>query len=490
MRFISNLTRCLTIVIVLYIVESIDLFDVHKNGSVFLEGKRPFFAYNRSKHLLPNRFTMIAYGNWSPQQGSPEQQTLSRSEDIDSLWVSNSPNRFVLEKVGSLIENVFVEVHPRLRGFTNTALLFRPAPFSDWIVKVAKNNSGSLDGGDGHRFRGEDEFRILYINPSIHTHVQGCKVASLSANLNLATSWLNVHLQDFTSNNPSVPFIDLVGVDPRFVWIESENRTSAQQGRIATMFALHHKHGPKLYTTNILISSDMSPRHFSLSSEPVKTLQLHNTALFKTHSPQKNWIPFSCNNEVFYVSHIWPFNVAKLSSPGNTLVAYATPVNFASHGAAAKDEWITSMGSENPWKFGPPHGSTQGVMMDNGEYLAFFHSYTGYYRDKVIQTYVIGAVTWRTVNNGTSKTAFQLSGISKTPIIPSKDRCIGKCADFYKDRWLHDTRLYGYVDYAVFPVSLILEDHYAYVMFAYQNIDNYIAKIDINSLLSTMHRFE
>ncbi len=42
----------------------------------------------------------------------------------------------------------------------------------------------------------------------------------------------------------------------------------------------------------------------------------------------------------------------------------------------------------------------------------------------------------------------------------------------------------------MFPVSLILEDGCAFVMFAYQNTDNYVAKVRIDELLRTMREVD
>jgi len=127
--------------------------------------------------------------------------------------------------------------------------------------------------------------------------------------------------------------------------------------------------------------------------------------------------------------------------------------------------------------------------MVTGEYLCFFHSYNGHRRDRVAQTYVIGAATWRAieiVENGTKDVRFQMTRITKNPLIPTQKRCKGKCQNFYSDRWLHDLRLYGYIDYAMFPVSLAVDAEYAYVAFAYQNINNYVAKVDLSGLLKEM----
>jgi hypothetical protein len=526
--------RVFLFLVCIELVSAIDLFHVHKNGSIFLEHKRPYFAWNQTKHLLPNRFTMIGYGNWEPQQGTAEQLSLRRGEDIEDLWVSNKPNTYVLDKGGVVGSSLIVELHSRLSGYTNAALLLRPPPFSDWIVKVARHPEGSPSGGNGHKFRGEGDFRILHIDPANPLHRHLANATSLGANLSLATAWLDANLRDFTSANPSVPFVDCAGVDPRLVVMEGDSAASADRGRVLVIFAVHHRHAPRLYTTEVLFpprppalplplplpsppapAADKKRESASISLGPIRAVTLRNTPLFKANAPQKNWVPFAHGAAVYYVSHLWPFNVVELQpAPGGGEV-HAAPRNSPGKSAIVRDGWVLDMGGggeegeggESPWKFGPPHGSTQGVRMPNGEFLAFFHSYTGHYRDRVVQTYVIGAVTWRAVDAETEPGAgaeagaeagagakpsakFRLTRISTVPIIPSKERCSGACADFYRDRWLHDTRLYGYIDYAVFPVSLIREGGCAFVMFAYQNTDNYVAKVSVDELLRTMKEID
>jgi len=138
-------------------LHSIDLFDVHKNGTVFTEGRKVYFAWNYTKHEIPNRFTFIGYGNWEPSPGTSEQKALPRGEDINSLWVPNTPCKYVRDEHGNAYgADLIVEMSRWVRGYTNAALVYRPSPHSDWIIKLAKYVANSQDGGDGHKFRGED----------------------------------------------------------------------------------------------------------------------------------------------------------------------------------------------------------------------------------------------------------------------------------------------------------------------------------------------
>jgi len=518
MRFISRKAHLLTgllLACMFHLFQCIDLFDVHKKGSVFTQDRVVYFAYNNTKHVIPNRFTFIGYGNWEPGPGTPEQKALPKGEDIDNLWKPNTPCQYVLDSTGKAYgEELIVELDRWVWGYSNAALLYRPAPFGDWIIKLAKNRPNSRDGGDGYEFRGEAEFRLLHVDPAVHTHLGIAVVPGfpLAKNISLATSWVTEHLQDFTSETPSVPHVDTAGIDPRLVVVEgggggegtlaaagaaSRGAETNHAGNVVVMFAIHHRRAPALYTADVVIPKALpKPAAVApLALVNVKQMALKDTPLYRQADPQKNWVPFSYKNEVYYVSHLWPFNAVKLAE------THAVPrtVPSIANVTVLVDQWVVSMGTDMPWRFGPPHGSTQGVRMQNGEYLSFFHSYTGHQRDKVAQTYVIGAVTWKPVevesaaatggNTGsTTEVKFQLTRMTTTPIVPTQHECTdrSKCANFYRDRWLHDQRLFGYIDYAIFPVSLLVDGKYAYVAFAYQNIDNYIAKIGIDALLATM----
>jgi hypothetical protein len=80
---------------------------------------------------------------------------------------------------------------------------------------------------------------------------------------------------------------------------------------------------------------------------------------------------------------------------------------------------------------------------------------------------------------------FYITG--KFPIIPNFKNSVA-----YRDTWLHDHRLYGFIDYAVFPVSLVLEhdgrEDCAYVMYAYQNVQSFMSKFPLSALLKSMER--
>ena len=158
------------------------------------------------------------------------------------------------------------------------------------------------------------------------------------------------------------------------------------------------------------------------------------------------------------------------------------------------------MGQEHPFSYGFVHGSTPAYQMKNGEYLAFFHAYMGLYPDKVIQTYSMGAYTFKAVEGGSNHTdgdggsnglTFELTTISSQPIVPHFDDEHSK--QFYSGPWLHDHRMYGFADYAIFPVSYTLESdkrgaEQAFVMYCYQNRENYFARFDVDTLLKSLQK--
>lgn len=177
-------------------------------------------------------------------------------------------------------------------------------------------------------------------------------------------------------------------------------------------------------------------------------------------------IPFECDGEVFYISHIWPFRVVTVTSK-----------SVKSGVAKPYGNWIMEVPFKNPWKFGDPHGSTPAVQMPNGEYLAIFHSYSGVSNDRnTIQTYAMGAFTFtRNVNESNQ---FYMTAISALPIIDES---------MYRGKWYHHFgSIWGIVDYAVFPVSLMIEGDYCFVMVANQDVYNKVIKINLKKLLSTL----
>lgn len=180
-------------------------------------------------------------------------------------------------------------------------------------------------------------------------------------------------------------------------------------------------------------------------------------------------VPFECDDQVFYVSHIWPFRVVTVEIP-NPKAPWAGV-------ARPYGNWIKAMPIPNPWKFGNPHGSTPAVRLPNGEFLSIFHSYSGLTNDRdTLQTYVMGAFTFtRHVNESKQ---FYMTAISTLPIIDES---------MYQGKWYHHyAPIWGIVDYAVFPVSLIIEGDYCFVMVANQDIHNKILKINVKTLLSTL----
>ena len=249
----------------------------------------------------------------------------------------------------------------------------------------------------------------------------------------------------------------------------------------------------------------MDGKKGSLQIDTMKEISVDPPAEIEAgRKDQKNWVPFEYESHTYAVMHIWPFNVMDIKSmPNSDTSAHAVPLGPAKKdlpmqcGGKYKEEpWLVDMGEPNPYIWGFVHGSTQAVRMGNGDYLAFFHAYRGLTEDELMQTYTMGAYTFRAEKNNNSsgswkncegkdapaeEVRFRLTGISSMPIIPDFPD-----SNAYKGRYLHDWRLFGYIDYAIFPVSLILEDKYAYVSYAYQNIENFVAKFEIEKLLNSL----
>jgi predicted GH43/DUF377 family glycosyl hydrolase len=118
---------------------------------------------------------------------------------------------------------------------------------------------------------------------------------------------------------------------------------------------------------------------------------------------EKNWVPFAYNDlsgtDIYFVYSFNPYKVVRLAKTSDGAIEQPFPQ------AEKRDlEW------ESKW--GRISGGTPALLVNNEEYLTFFHSY--FEPKKNVKWYVMGAYTF-------SKTPpFQIRRISRYPIIFKK----------------------------------------------------------------------
>jgi hypothetical protein len=429
---------------------SIDLWQYSKEGAGYVHNREVYFAYNGTQHVFPDRFTCFAYGFWQPTLYQDLFHLYPLGEPITSMWKSDVPNKHVLALRGNTSDSVRMQTVSRLNGFANAGFLYRPT-HNDWLIKITKREKGA----PYDQYLGESDFRIV--------HVKAPNSTTMSKNFSQATQWMEDNIDDYSSIKPSVPYIDLYGADCRLLGMAD--------GRVFLTYATQEKNQPIRPNLVELFFWETDDKVPYLAIQDIVSVSINVPQYPELHSSdQKNWIPFEHDNNVLFVSHIWPLNVLSVF-----LDVYRSWIGT---GVPFNGVWNERSGHSAPWPFGIPHGSTQAVRMQNGEYLAIFHSYKGFAPDEVVQTYVMGAITFSLEPDGST---FSLNSISKLPII---------LPFMYSGRWYHDTRLWGYVDYALFPVSLMLEGNNVFVMFASQNAHNYIGKMSLHELLGSMKRIK
>lgn len=233
---------------IVMVAKCIDLFSVAEKGSAMevhipFEGRKhsSWFIYNSTRHLFPDRYTVLSYGfvqssfafvrpNSSiiAQANMTLLGLLKLGEDIDNRWnqVVDKDNKFMENLLISndTKTNLVEESVSVLHNSVNAALMYR-AKHNDWLVKV-RGSSAAI-------------YRLLFVSASNET--------SLSIDFMGSLKWLkDAHLKKWYSDDPGVPFIELVGADPRFIETKS--------GNILAIAAFDHKNVPYIreHITEIL----------------------------------------------------------------------------------------------------------------------------------------------------------------------------------------------------------------------------------------------
>ncbi len=170
---------------------------------------------------------------------------------------------------------------------------------------------------------------------------------------------------------------------------------------------------------------------------------------------EKNWVPFDYR--------------------GNLLLAYSINPHFILYPELLGTESCLTISKTNAqidWEWGELRGGTPALLLDEGRYLAFFHSTidiaTYHSQNQVMPHYFIGAYTF------SSEPPFEITHISPSPIV-AKTFYNGPVYDPY---W-KPVRV-------VFPCGFYFEKDYIWIVYGRQDHEIWIAKLDRKSLLESL----
>ena len=172
---------------------------------------------------------------------------------------------------------------------------------------------------------------------------------------------------------------------------------------------------------------------------------------------ENNWTPFEYRSSLFLSYSIDPHRVFFPIPGKGTCITYAT--TFPSlH-----------------WEWGILRGGTPALMLESGEYFAFFHSAkkmaTQNSQGKTMTHYYMGAYTFE------PEPPFRITRFSKEPIVGP---------GFYKGR---SYKPYWGSIQCVFPAGMIMEGNTIWLSYGRQDHEIWIAKIDKKKLLDSLETF-
>ena len=176
------------------------------------------------------------------------------------------------------------------------------------------------------------------------------------------------------------------------------------------------------------------------------------------HIIEKNWIPFSYEDQLLFAYYILPHRILRPFLDGSGRLEKICSTQLAAPS----------------WKWGELRGGTPGVKLqdNNGDYLAFFHSCLPakslHSEGKTTLHYFMGAYRF------SGEPPFPITHMSPTPIV-------GK--GFYQGKQYDP---YWRPVQAIFPSGLVIEGDYAWLAYGRQDHEIWVAKIDIKKLLGSL----
>lgn len=196
----------------------------------------------------------------------------------------------------------------------------------------------------------------------------------------------------------------LVGIRPQYSLAYSELALNASTGRLdlCCSFSL---------ANNVVNDRDRRPES---SFNPYKSFGY------------KNWSPFIYNNSVHFVQHLNPLQITTFSDEErrrrrDNEFLYMDLVSFQPHVA----DW---------WKLGELRGGTPAHLINDLEYLTFFHSLI-HLPDQARGTYFMGAITF------SAQAPFHLLRISAAPFVEET---------LYQGPWMRQR-----FDYVYYPMAFL-----------------------------------
>lgn len=206
-------------------------------------------------------------------------------------------------------------------------------------------------------------------------------------------------------------YATLSGEDPRII-VMPDNRI------LNVLTGGYSSHGVPKLSTALLHFNDLFHRpEFEKRYDLVKS---------GSHPKEghKNWSPFVYNNTAYFIVHINPLHVVRCTE------------THENDGVHIMSDISIALFANVTWDSGHLRGGTPAHLINKDEYMAVFHS------TKVIEagriTFFMGAYTF------SSHPPFHLIRISSVPIIHDK---------FYNGAWFHKK-----YDYIVYPMGYIFQD--------------------------------
>eukprot|EP01032_Pedospumella_encystans_P009972 gene9972-11688_t len=314
-------------------------------------------------------------------------------------------------------------------------------------------------------------FRIVYL-PAARANS-----TTLGAGLTEATQWIAQNIDDWSGAKPSVPFIDVFGSDCKLLGVDDNKQV------MLTFTRPHHPGAQSVtYFAELFVRHKTSAitSEVSLVIEDVIDVILHlpKNPLINEHA-QINWVPFEYNKELLFVPYLWPLTVVDMYIDKRSSVWHAHApfsynlTTFKPDTTVAKSVHVltgtidnimdssvpAAVTSKCPWQHGRPRGSTPALLLPNGQYLGIFHSYDQLSCDQLTSTYMFGAYTF-------------------------------KAAHMYTGPWYTNPELFGFIDFIVNPVSILLEGEYVYILYSHQLTSNFMAKLKLADLLASLERVD
>lgn len=174
-------------------------------------------------------------------------------------------------------------------------------------------------------------------------------------------------------------------------------------------------------------------------------------------SIEKNWIPFSYEDQLLFAYHVMPHRILRPFLDGSE-----------------RCEHVCSTKLVSQWQWGELRGGTPGIKLKelNGDYLAIFHSclpaISLHSDGKTSLHYFMGAYRF------SGEPPFAITHMSKVPIV-GKGFYHGKQYDYY---WRPVQ--------AVFPAGLVEDGEYLWLAYGRQDHELWVAKIDTKKLLESL----